>query len=185
MMAGTSLGVGSPNDRAQTLRVYRDAGTRISERVDLRTVVQGTSLASIRIDGRLAQQDELTLMGRIERLAPLSRRDWATVFGVSHTLIGKWLRSDPPREELRQVLELLVEAAPFHQDLAAWLRTEVPGIPVTPRDLLAARRWSAFRGAIIARPAPPVGLSDEEIAARRRADHTWFTADVPAGAVDE
>jgi len=158
-----------------------DGGTRIVERTDYRPVIEGTSLRSYRVEGPVTPFHTPTRMAQIRALAPLSMREWATVFGVSHSAIKQWAdRSDPPaRDKLDRVLGALQSASAHQPDLAAWLTAPLPGMEVRPLDLLREERWRAFRGAIRTRSAPAVDIDPDELVRRRRAQINWAVPEPP------
>jgi hypothetical protein len=155
-----------------------DTGTRLSDRI----VVDPSEVQFVEIrsdSGTAPARSTGTLMARINELAPLSLRQWAPVFGVTHTAVNDWLKSDPAdRPELGQVLELLEDAGDRRADLASWLTTPLPNLNVMPLQLLTDRRWRAFRGATRVRPAP-VEISSEELLQRRRDSIGWAITDTP------
>ena len=156
-----------------------DAGTRISPRIIIEAQPSTTRLFEINSDtGKMAMGEADTLMADIRRLAPLSLRDWATVFGVSHTAIRDWLKTDPDRPELTQVLGLLEDASGRRADLAAWLTQPLEHLNVRPLDLLASHRWRAFRGAMRVRQAP-VPITPAELKERRKSSLGWAMTDAP------
>ena len=154
-----------------------DTGTRIDHRTDLRFFVPGTRFVEYGSPARVQPFVEPTRMERIAKLAGLSRRQWATVFGVSHTMIGQWTRQEPDRPELDSVLAALEDAYRYHPDLKRWLMAPLPGMQRRPIDLLQSRNWRAFRGAIRARQAPPPALGPAELLERRQADVSWAVAE--------
>jgi len=171
------LGTAAP--LAVSMPVSMDNGTRVGQFTDATTALNSTSLRTTELGpGGLAPFVEPTTMERIRTLAPLSLRDWGSVFGVSHTAVRSWLRDDPEREKLATVLSALEEAYASKPNLAAWLVTSLPGLEVRPLDLLRDDRWRAFRGALRAQAAPPPSLSRDELEARRRAETSWALADV-------
>ncbi|MDQ3662240.1 MAG: hypothetical protein M3454_14520 [Actinomycetota bacterium] len=117
-------------------------------------------------------------MAEIRALAPLSLREWGRAFGVSHTAISDWLRSNPQdREDLRTTLAALEEASKARHNLGEWLLAPLAGLQVRPVDLLKDRRWRAFRGALAAEASPAPRLSASKLAARRRTETSWAIAD--------
>ncbi|MBA2514845.1 MAG: hypothetical protein H0V26_11045 [Solirubrobacterales bacterium] len=152
-----------------------DQGTRLSSLRDVRQVLAGTKLNDLQVQAGGQPFVVPTRMDQLNALAPLSFRDWGTVFGVSHTTIGLWADKDPGHEKLDRVLDALREASFFHTDLASWLRAPIPGMSVRPLDLLRNDRWRAFRGAIRTRTAPAVTLSADELRNRREAEVSWVT----------
>ena len=160
--------------------VVTDEGTRIVERTDVRPAIDGTSLRSVRVEGPLTPFQTPTRMAQIRALAPLSLRDWATVFGVSHSAVKQWADSEEPaREKIDRVLGALQTAAAHQPDLAAWLSASLPGMQVRPLDLLRDERWRAFRGAIRTRSAPTASMAPEELVRRRRAQTSWAVPEPP------
>ncbi len=124
-------------------------------------------------------------MARIRALAPLSFREWAPVFGVSHSAIKQWADGDEPdREKLDRVLGALDAAAAHQPDLGRWLMTPLPGMQQRPVDLLREDHWRAFRGALRARPAPAVSVAPEELARRRQMQISWAVVE-PATLAEE
>jgi hypothetical protein len=151
-----------------------DQGTRIVTRSNYRSFIEGTTLFSVDVDGAVVPFERPTRMARIRALAPLSFREWAPVFGVSHAAVKQWADGDEPdREKLDRVLNALSEAAVRHPDLVSWLVAPLPGMDVRPLDLLRDDRWQAFRGAIRAESAPTVSTTPEELIRRRRAQAAW------------
>lgn len=157
-----------------------DTGTRVVARYDYRPIMEGTTLAKITVEGDVEPFTTLTRMARIRAIAPLSFREWAPVFGVSHAAIKQWVDGDEPeRPKLDRILDALSEASIHHRELRTWLTTPVPGMDVRPLELLRDDRWRAFRGAIRARSAPAVAVSPEELMRRRRAQTSWVVAEPP------
>lgn len=158
--------------------VVVDQGTRVAERHDYRTVISGTSLDSVTVEGPVAPFSVPTRMSRIRALAPLSYREWAPVFGVSHSAVKQWADGDEPeRDKLDRVLGALSEAANYQPDLSRWLQSALPGMSVRPLDLLRENRWRAFRGATRTRVAPVVGMASDEMLRRRQAQASWAVAE--------
>jgi hypothetical protein len=162
-----------------------DRGTRLSPLRDVRQTLVGTTLNDLRVQAGGEPFARPTRMDQLNALAPLSFREWGPVFGVSHTTIGLWADKDPGHAKLDLVLEALREASFFHRDLAAWLRTPVPGMNVRPLDLLRENRWRAFRGAIRTAMTPAVTLSADELRTRREAEVSWMTPEPPTLTDDE
>jgi len=73
-----------------------DTGTRVVARYDYRQLMEGTTLATITIEGDVEPFTVMTRMARIRAIAPLSFREWAPVFGVSHAAIKQWVDGDEP-----------------------------------------------------------------------------------------
>lgn len=169
------------DDQGAVDQLIADHGTRIWTRSDLRSVLEGTLRTATRIefDARPSPVVPATRMARIRALADLSLRDWATVFGVTHTAVKQWLSTETDRAKVGQVLQALEEAAQYEADLRTWLRREVPGTDVTPLDLLRRDRFRAFRGALRSRAAPPVVVSGDELRRRRRDDESWAVPEAP------
>ena len=154
-------------------------------RHDYRAIIEGTSLKTVHVEGPVTPFRSLTRMARIRALAPLSFRDWAPVFGVSHSAVKQWADGDEPdRAKLDRVLGALSEAVVHQPDLAGWLVTSLPGMQVRPLDLLREERWRAFRGAIRTRAAPAVAVAAEELVRRRRAQVSWAVPE-PATVADD
>jgi hypothetical protein len=157
-----------------------DTGTRVGARYDYRSIMEGTTLTRISVEGPVEPFTTASRMARIRALAPLSFREWAPVFDVSHTRIKQWADGEEPdRPKLDRILNALSEASVLHRDLRTWLTTAVPGMDVRPLDLLRDERWRAFRGAIRARNAPSVTVPTEELMRRRRAQSSWVVAEPP------
>lgn len=157
-----------------------DTGTRVVARYDYRPIMEGTTLTKITVEGPLEPFKPASRMARIRALAPLSFREWAPVFEVSHTRVKQWADGEEPdRPKLDRILNALSEASAYHRDMRTWLTTAVPGMDVRPLDLLRDERWRAFRGAIRARSAPAVTVSPEELMRRRRAQSSWVVAEPP------
>lgn len=157
-----------------------DSGTRIVARYDYRPIMDGTTLTKITVEGGVEPFIHSTRMARIRAIAPLSFREWAPVFGVSHAAIKQWADGEEPdRPKLDRVLNALSEASIHRRGLRTWLVSPVPGMEVRPLDLLRDDRWRAFRGAIHARSAPAVDLSPEQLMLRRRAQASWVVAEPP------
>lgn len=166
--------------------VPAQAGTAITPRTDLRTAIEGTTLQSIDVTGPVEPFRAPSRMEQILSYAPLTLREWASVFDVSHTAIKHWRDGqEPERDEVDRVLGALREAAPHHADLVAWLQAPLPGMSVQPLDLLRKHRWTAFRGAVRTRSAPTVDVATEELLRRRRRQASWAVADVPVVPDDE
>jgi hypothetical protein len=162
-----------------------DYGTRVVDRLDYSSTMRGTALAPIRVEGPVVPFQTPTRMARIRALAPLSLRDWAEVFGVSHSAVKQWIDGDEPaREKLDLVLDALNAASAHHANLATWLTVSLPGMEVRPLDLLRDERWRAFRGAIRARSAPTPSIAINELLRRRRAEVSWGVPE-PAVTVDD
>jgi hypothetical protein len=154
--------------------VIADEGTRVVDRLDYRPIIEGTSLNTVRVEGPVVAFQIPTRMARIRALAPLSFRDWASVFGVSHSAIKQWVDGDEPdREKLDRVLGALTEASAYQPAVGRWLTSPLPGMELRPVDLLREDRWRAFRGAIRARSAPAVNIAADELVRRRRAQVSW------------
>jgi hypothetical protein len=164
-----------------------DEGTRIVERTDYRPVIEGTTLRSVQVEGPVMPvQAPTTRMAQIRALAPLSLREWGTVFGVSHSAIKQWADSEEPsREKLDRVLGALTEASAHQADLAAWLTARLPGMELRPLDLLRDEHWRAFRGALRTRVAPLVSIAPEELVRRRRAQVSWAVPEPPVTPDDD
>jgi hypothetical protein len=157
-----------------------DTGTRVVARYDYRSIMEGTTLTKITVEGPLEPFKTASRMARIRALAPLSFRDWAPVFEVSHTRIKQWADGEEPdRPKLDRILNALSEASVYHRDMRTWLTTVVPGMDVRPLDLLRDERWRAYRGAIRARSAPAVTVPPEELMRRRRVQSSWVMAEPP------
>lgn len=159
-------------------RAHAAAVTGVARFTNATAEMAGTSLRTVSVDGPVEPFVRPTTMGRIRDLAPLSLRDWARVFGVSHTAIREWLRDDSPRQKLTDTLAALEEAYRIHPDLRTWLTSPVAGLEIKPIDLLRDDRWRAFRGAIRAQAATASGLLPADVAARRRAETSWAVTDV-------
>ena len=151
-----------------------DDGTRVVDRFDYRAVINGTSLGTVHVEGPVIPFVAPTRMARIRSLAPLSLREWATVFGVSHSAIKQWSDGEEPnRDKLDRVLGAVSEAGAHHPNLGVWLTARLPGMDLRPIDLLRENRWQAFRGAIRTRSAPTVHIAPDELVRRRRAQASW------------
>jgi hypothetical protein len=162
-----------------------DTGTRVVTRYDYRPLMEGTTLTKVTVEGPVEPFRTASRMARIRAIAPLSFREWAPVFGVSHAAIKQWADGDEPdRPKLDRILNALSEASIHHHDLAAWLTAPVAGMEVRPLDLLRDERWRAFRGAMRARSAPAVTASPQELLRRRRAQSSWVIAE-PVIVTDE
>jgi hypothetical protein len=162
-----------------------DQGTRLSPLRDVRQTLVGTTLNELRVQAGGEPFITPTRMDQLNALAPLSLREWGSVFGVSHTTIGLWADKDPGHAKLDRVLEALREASFFHRDLAAWLGAPVAGMSVRPLDLLRDDRWRAFRGAIRTATTPAVTLSADELRTRREAEVSWITPEPQTVTDDE
>jgi hypothetical protein len=162
-----------------------DQGTRVIDRFDYRSAMEGTSLTPVQVEGPVVPFQTPTRMARIRALAPLSLRDWGEVFGVSHSAIKQWVDSEPGREKLDRVLGALSEATAHQPDLARWLTAPLPGMEIRPLDLLRDDRWRAFRGAIRTRSAPAVTLAPDELLRRRQAQASWAVTEPPIVADDD
>lgn len=157
-----------------------DTGTRVVARYDYRPIMEGTTLTKVTVEGDVEPFTTPSRMARIRAIAPLSFREWAPVFGVSHAAIKQWADGEEPdRPKLDRILNALSEASIHHRDLRTWLTTPVAGMDVRPLDLLRDDRWRAFRGSIRARSAPAVTVSPEELMRRRRAQTSWVVAEPP------
>ena len=159
-----------------------DYGTRVSTRSDLRIILVGTMPSPTKVHFDVAPTPLVppTRMARIRQLADLSLREWAGVFGVTHTAIRQWLSTEPDREKLSRVAEALEEAARYHGNLVNWLRRPLPGTAITPLDLLRRDSWRAFRGSLRAGTAPAVTISGQEMRRRRQAEESWAVPEAPA-----
>lgn len=157
-----------------------DTGTRVVARYDYRPLIEGTTLTRVTVEGPVEPFQRPTRMARIRAIAPLSFREWASVFGVSHSAVKQWADGEEPeRAKLDRILNALSEAMIYHHDLAGWLTASLPGMNVRPLDLLRDERWRAFRGAMRARAAPEVTVTPEELLRRRRAQSSWVVAEPP------
>jgi hypothetical protein len=162
-----------------------DEGTRVIDRLDYRPVIEGTTLGTVQVEGPVTPFQVPTRMARIRALAPLSLRDWADVFGVSHSAIKQWADGDEPdRDKLDRVLGALTEAAAHQPDLPRWLTAPLPGMQVRPLDLLRDDHWRPFRGAIRTRSAPTVDIAPDELLRRRRVQVSWAVPE-PANVADD
>ncbi len=153
-----------------------DAGTRVFVRKLVSQLMAETTsrVSRVTIEALTTPVITPTRMQLILELAPLSRRQWAEVFGVSHAAIQKWATGDEPaREELDTVLGLLQRASVEHGDLKTWLGEPVGRSSVTPLELLRASRWRAFMGAIHTRWAPKPDVSGEELLRLRKEQLPW------------
>jgi hypothetical protein len=143
-----------------------DQGTRIVERLDYRPMIDGTSLQNVHVEGPVVPFQTPTRMAQIRALAPLSLRDWGTVFGVSHSAIKQWVDGDEPdRDKLNRVLGALTEAAAHQPNLKGWLTATLARVPRRhPHAFRAGRDHRAGRAG-----APPTraGL----LGGARAADH--------------
>lgn len=160
--------------------VERDVGTSINRRADLRSFERGTRLTGyVPAHTPFAPFVQPTRMQRIQQLSGLSRRELGEILGVSHTMVGRWLKSDPEgKPELTKVLSALEEAGRYHvTDLKSWLTRIIPGTELRPVDLLRDKRWRAFKGAVRTRRAPASQLSPAELFARRQAEVSWAIAE--------
>ena len=83
------------------------------------------------------------------------------------------------------MLAALSEASAFHHDLRTWLSSRLPGMELTPLELLRDDKFRAFRGAIRARPAPEVTSPAGELARRRREQVSWVVPEPPTVPDDE
>ena len=162
-----------------------DTGTRVVARYDYRSIMEGTTLTKITVEGDIEPFTIPTSMARIRAIAPLPFREWAPVFGVSHAAIKQWADGEEPdRPKLARILNALNEASIHHRDLRTWLTTSLPGMDVRPLELLRDDRWRAFRGAIRARSSPAVTVSPVELMRRRRAQSSWVVAEPPVVAYE-
>ena len=157
-----------------------DEGTRVIDRVDYRPAIEGTSLTAVKVEGPVVPFRAPTRMARIRALAPLSFREWSSVFGVSPSAVKLWNDSEEPeRQKLDRVLGALTEASGRHPDLGRWLMAPLPGMDVRPVDLLRDDRWQAFRGAIRAHRASAVHIAPDELIRRRQAQVSWAVPEPP------
>lgn len=167
--------------------VVADQGTRPTQRYDIRRLVEGTSIPAVRVglEGPLTPFRVPTRMARIRALATLSYREWAPVFGVSHSAIKQWVDGEEPeREKLDRVLAALDRAAGHRSDLSTWLVGALPGMRLRPLDLLRDDRWRAFEGALRVRPSRAVTLSGDELVRRRREEVSWGVDELPIENLD-
>jgi transcriptional regulator with XRE-family HTH domain len=155
-----------------------DSGTRIEPRVDVRTLMAGTRLRSIDVEGRTRPFVAKTRMARIRLLAPLTLREWATVFGVSHSAIRQWESQEADRDELNEILAVLEDAARYQADLGRWLTEPVVGLQLRPIDLLRTRNLRALRGAARTRIAPAPSIASDELMRRRKQEVAWSVPEV-------
>ena len=170
---------------AALLGAVVDEGTRVTERLDYRPVIVGTSLKTVHVEGVVIPFQEPTRMARIRALAPLSLREWAAVFEVSHSAVKQWADGDEPdRDKLDRVLAALSEASAHQSDLQRWLKTPLPGMELRPVDLLRENRWRAFRGAVRVRSAPALSVSPDELVRRRQMQVSWAVPE-PAIVADQ
>ncbi|MGE4427524.1 MAG: hypothetical protein AB7G37_13825 [Solirubrobacteraceae bacterium] len=162
------------------------ARTQVTPREDLRPLLSGTSNdRRVSVEGDLVDRAPVPRMARVIDLAPLSLREWADVFGVSHTTIKHWRDHDASaRPKVDRVLGALGEARTRHADLSEWLRSPLPGTALRPLDLLRDERWTAFRGAVRAVAAPTVDVDVEELRRRRHREINWTEPEVPIVAED-
>lgn len=120
-----------------------------------------------------------TRMGRIREIANLTLRQWAEVFGVSHTAISGWQNKEPDRPELDQILDLLREAAERRPALSDWLIQPLPQSDQRPIDFLREHRWRAFRGALRLQPAQ-ISITPGEIRRAHQQGIDRAMADAPS-----
>lgn len=160
-----------------------DTGTRVVDRYDLSVLKAGTTVGRpLVFEGGITPRVAPTRMAQIRSIAGLTLRDWGAVFNVSHQTVKTWATSEPRnREILDEVLASLNQAAKFHPDVGAWLKTPVAGMKIRPLDLLRAQNWKAFHGAVRARAAQAVSVSPKEIERRRRQSASWV---VPERAIE-
>jgi hypothetical protein len=170
---------------AAALGGLTEAGTTVVHRHDYRPVIASTRNFEVRVEGPMAPFATPTRMALIRGLAPLSLREWAAVFGVSHSAVKQWADGEEPnRDKLDRVLGALNEASGYHADLARWLTSALPGMEIRPLDLLRNDRWRAFKGAIRTRTAPAVTETAEELQRRRRNQVSWAVPEPPTIADD-
>jgi transcriptional regulator with XRE-family HTH domain len=162
-----------------------DAGTGVSPRTDLRVFAGRTQLDSVEVPDRVEPFTQPTRVELLISLSGLSQRQLASVLGVSHTLVGQWVRSEPDRPELSQILEAAQKAGRYHADLKNWLVQPVSGTRITPLDLLRAKNWRAFEGAIRAKPAASPSAPASDLLASRMAEVSWAMAEPSVASVDE
>jgi hypothetical protein len=156
------------------------SGTGTVHVLDLRSLMDATTLDPVVVEGNVLQWGPTTRMARIRAIAPLSWREWGDAFGVSHTTARKWSSHEPGDGKLDQVLAILEDAAPLHSDVAAWLREPVPGMTIRPLDAIANGQWLALRGALRSAASRPVKVTPDELVAQRRAEESWLVAEPDA-----
>ena len=162
-----------------------DVGTGAIRRTDMRVFAEGTHLGSIQAPDRVEPFVQPTRVERLIALTGLSQRQLSSVLGVSHTMVGQWAHSEPARPELTELLAAVDKANRYHPELKQWLLQPTRGTNVTPLELLAARNWRAFEGAIRSTPAAAPRLSPAEMAESRLAEVSWAVAEPPIPVVDE
>lgn len=165
--------------------LLNDTGTRVGHRADLRSWARGTRLVSYDSGGDVRPFVQSTRVERILGLSGLSQRQLGEVLGVSHTLIGRWTRTEPSRDDLTQILQVIENAQRYHGDLKAWIRGAIPGTDVTPLLLLKARNWRALQGAVRAKAAPPPLIDAHTLTAHRQDEVSWAVAERAVPALDE
>jgi hypothetical protein len=182
------LGIGGvrvPNQRVSTGTEIIDVGTRVRDRTDVSHLLRQTTFNRLDIAIPVVPSVQATRMTRILGIAPLSRRRWAEVFGVSPNAIQKWTKTDPPqREKLGQVLGSLERASLHHADLANWLVQPVGRTTVTPLDLLRNDQLRGFLGAVRTQRSPAPEVGSDELLRRRRNELPWAVQE-PASTPDE
>lgn len=152
------------------------SATAIDSRADLKALIEGTQLgATVLIEpAGIHSVAPASLMRSIRESTGLSQRRWATILGVSHTTIRAWELEDPPdRSRLLRVREALSEVASRHAQVGAWLTTPLPGLAITPADLISNERYRALRGALRADYAQGPSATREELLARAQRDISW------------
>jgi hypothetical protein len=163
-----------------------DTGTRVSPRADLRSFATGTRLVSYApTEGIMQPFVQPSRVDRILNLTGLSARRLAEALGVTHTTIADWRATDADREDLTRVLAVLEDARHYQADLGRWMTTPIPGMRITPFDLIKHKRWRALRGAARAKPASAPGLTPERLRTLRQQEVSWALAEPAVPSIDD
>ena len=153
-----------------------NSATAIDSRTDLQAFIEGTHLGTtVLIDpAAIRRTHPVPLMRSIRESTGLSQRHWASILGVSHTTIRAWEREDPTdRSRLSRVREALGDIASRRSDVGAWLTTSLPGLEITPANLISDGRYRALRGALHASYGHSAPAAPDELRARARRDISW------------
>ena len=105
-MAGRVAGAPPLFGGLAMMSLYQDTGTRIVNRIDVRGLMAGTSIWEFKIEAPIEPFVRPTRMARIRDLAPLSLREWATVFRVSHSAIRQWTERESDQAKSFTILTI-------------------------------------------------------------------------------
>jgi len=160
--------------------VFVDRGSRTTPRIYASRLFDQTTLDRVVLDAPVEAEVQPTRMGRLLRMAPLTRRTWAKVFGVTASAVQKWVAADPPRERLQEVLNLVSSAQAHQADMAQWLTTPLgDSQATTPLKLLELGRDGAFVGASRLAPRVELSLKADQVLVRRHEVLPWAVPETP------